>query len=225
MDGSEPDTPSPGASSERSEQLRRLIARAAVGDARAFEALYAATAPWLLARVQRTVGVTLAEDVLTEVYLQVWRSLDTFDPLRGDPQSWLATVARSRSLDRLRHERARPGGVHWIAYADAGDLLSHDDGPQQRCEQQQVATQLRLCMARLLSGRERLVLGLAYWRDHSHSEIAVLTGLPIGTVKTLLNRSQQKLRERLNPAAASTRPVSTIPGTPATGPVAAPGGP
>ena len=199
MDGTEPDALNVEGSSARSDQLRRLITKAASGDGRAFETLYVATASWLLARVRRTVGAHLAEDVLTEVYLQIWRSLGDFDPLRGDPQSWLATMARSRALDRLRHELSRPGGVKWVDYAAAGDVLAHDDGPQQRCEQQQAASELRSTMGQLLSRRERLVLGLAYWRDHSHSEIAALTGLPIGTVKTLLIRSQRKLRERLNP--------------------------
>lgn len=179
-------------------RLEALIARAAVGDTRAFEALYVATAPWLLARVRRTVGATLAEDVLAEVYLQVWRSLGEYDPLRGDPQSWLATLARSRALDRLRHERARPGGWHWVDEAGAADALWHDDGPQQRCERQQAASGLRQCMQHLLSAPERLVLGLAYWREHSHTEIAGLTGLPVGTVKTLMRRSQHKLRAHLD---------------------------
>jgi RNA polymerase sigma-70 factor (ECF subfamily) len=206
----------------RDDRLRALIEAAARGDMKAFSLLYDETAPWLLARVRRIVGEAFAEDVLAEVYLQAWRGLGEFDPLRGNAMVWLATIARSRALDRLRHERARSGAQPPVPWDDAqGDLPSEAPGPEQQLAHRQAWRQLEGAMARLLSARERMVLGLAYFRDHSHSEIALITQLPVGTVKTLLTRSQQKLRAALCPPKAprpllpvAVAPVVTAPAVP-----------
>jgi RNA polymerase sigma-70 factor (ECF subfamily) len=177
---------------ERNRALRVMIGAAARGDAKAFEALYDSTSGWLLHRVRRISGDAHAEDVLAEVYLQVWRSLPSFDASRGQPLAWLATIGRSRALDKLRTERRAHGGQLEAPGGEAAEE-SHDLGPEELLVIAERNSLLKLSMG-ALSCKERLVLGMAYFRDCSQSEIAVLTGMPLGTVKTLITRSQHKLR-------------------------------
>ncbi len=185
---------------ERNRALKVMITAAARGDVPAFEALYDSTAKWLLGRIRRITGDVHAEDVLAEVYLQVWRSLAVYDDSRGQPLAWLATIARSRALDRLRTERRCHGG-QLEAPSDPEDEASHDVGPEEL-----LAIAERDCLLKLslgaLSAKEQLVLGMAYFRDCSQTEIATLTGMPLGSVKTLMTRSQRKLRLSIGAALA-----------------------
>lgn len=183
---------------ERNRALKVMIAAAARGDKAAFEALYDSTAGWLLSRVRRITGEAHAEDVLSEVYLQVWRSLAVYDDSRGQPLAWLATIARSRSLDKLRCERRSHGG-ELEAPVRAAAEESHEQGPEELLAIAERDSLLKLSMG-ALSAREQLVLGMAYFRDCSQNEIAALTGLPLGSVKTLMTRSQQKLRRSFGAA-------------------------
>ncbi|MFC5496841.1 RNA polymerase sigma factor [Caenimonas terrae] len=183
---------------ERNRALRVMIAAAARGDVAAFEALYDSTAGWLLARVRRIAGDAHAEDVLSEVYLQVWRSIAGYDDSRGQPLAWLATIARSRALDKLRCERRSHGGLA-DAPEGAAEEESHEVGPEQLLAAAERALLLQTSLG-ALSAKEQLVLGMAYFRDCSQAEIASLTGLPLGSVKTLMTRSQHKLRAVLGGA-------------------------
>lgn len=191
-------------SEDRNHLLRRLMGPAARGDVEAFEALYNATARWMLMRVRRIVGDSLAEDVLSDVYLQVWRRLGSFDADRGQPLAWLMTIARSRALDRLRAERQSHGG---LLCAPAAAEQGHCDGPEELLARRRSRDLLHAGIA-ALSAKERVVLGLAYFRECTQAEIATLTGLPLGTVKSLLGRSQQKLRRAL--AYQAPRPQQTV---------------
>lgn len=187
---------------ERNQSLKALIRAAAGGDIRAFEMLYKNTAGWLLARVRRIVGEGHAEDVLAEVFLQVWRSLPIYEEARGEPLAWLATIARSRALDRVRTEMRSHGG-RLEAPASPDFEESHDGGPEQLLAVAERDRLLRVSMG-ALSPKERLVLGMAYFRDCTQNEIAALTGLPLGSVKTLMTRSQQKLRISFSAAQVRT---------------------
>ena len=213
MDFSAPDKPTPSGRpdeppsppagdadlEERNRALRVMIGAAARGDTAAFAALYDTTARWLLARVRRITGEAHAEDVLSEVYLQVWRSLAGYDASRGQPLAWLATIARSRALDKLRCELRSHGGQLEAPSAAQEEEASHDIGPEQLLA---IAERDRLLQRSMgaLSPKEQLVLGMAYFRDCSQVEIASLTGLPLGSVKTLMTRSQHKLRSALGGA-------------------------
>lgn len=193
LDATDFQTQADAARCQRNRDLHRWITAAAQGDVPAFEALYNGTAAWLLARVRRIAGPNHAEDVLAEVFLQVWRSLPLYDDSRGEPLAWLATIARSRALDRVRTELRCHGG-QLDAPADDGIEESHQAGPEELLATAECASLLRVSMG-ALSAKERLVLGMAYFRDCSQSEIAALTGLPLGSVKSLMVRSQRKLRE------------------------------
>lgn len=178
--------------------LRDLIRRAERGDIRAFERIYTETSRWMLSRVRRLIGESLAEDVLADVYLQVWKTLASFDADRGEPLAWMMTIARSRALDRLRAERASHGGLTDAPAEFNRPEPSHNAGPPELLELAQSRARVHSGLA-TLSEKERLVLGLAYFADLSQSEIASHTGMPLGSVKSVMTRSQQKLRAVLLP--------------------------
>ncbi|WP_395689843.1 RNA polymerase sigma factor [Caenimonas koreensis] len=193
----EPDLDPTASNSLRDAQIAAQLAAAARGDARAFEQFYNATIRYAMAVVRRIVGDSLGEDVLADCYFQAWRNAGQFDPQRGSGLTWLLTMARSRALDRLRQEKLRHAGMNATPADESLELQASDEpGPQAICESVEASSRLYRALAEL-SGSERWVLGLAYFRDHSHSEIARITGLPLGTVKSQIKRAQEKLRECL----------------------------
>src|SRR5947199_10207522 len=95
--------------SERSHDLSRLLGRAGLGDRAAFATLYERTSSHLLAvvlRINRDRGQ--AEDVLQEVYVNVWRAASTFDAAQSQPLTWLTSIARNRAIDSLRRLQSQP---------------------------------------------------------------------------------------------------------------------
>jgi RNA polymerase sigma-70 factor, ECF subfamily len=179
------------------EQLAALLAAAASGDARAFEAFYNATSRRALGLVRRIAGDMHAEDILSDCYFQAWRNASHFDPQRGSALAWLLTMARTRALDRMRQETLRHGGLPGAPEFDADSTEgAAEANPEKLLESTQAESRLHAALA-CLSANERWVLSLAFFRDCSQSEIATFTGMPLGTVKSLVTRAQHKLRESL----------------------------
>lgn len=178
-------------------ELAALLGASAAGDARAFENFYHLTVRHASAVVRRIVGDNHLEDVLSDAYFQAWREAARFDSERGSARGWLLAIARSRALDRLRQESVRHGGLHGAP--EPGEREDEDQRqlrPDDLLASTEAHAHLHAAVARL-SVNERWVLGLAYFRDLNHSEIAALTELPLGTVKSLISRSQHKLRDAL----------------------------
>src|SRR6218665_1855521 len=95
--------------SERSKDLSALLARSAIGDREAFARLYDRTSPHLFAVVLRiNRDRAQAEDVLQEVYVNVWRAAQSFDAAQSQPLTWLTSIARNRAIDSLRRKQAEP---------------------------------------------------------------------------------------------------------------------
>ena len=181
---------------ERDTLLAGLLVEAAAGKTTAFESFYDATIGYARALGRRMVKAADLEDLLAEAYFQAWREAARFDVERGSAVTWLLTLVRSRALDLLRRQRA----LHEIE-ADAESLpeaASELPGPDELLSGTQAGTKLHAALAQL-SPNERWVLGLAYYADRSHREICEQTGLPLGTVKSLILRAQNKLREQLAP--------------------------
>ena len=187
---------------ERNAVLKLLIAASAGGDMLAFENLYATTATWLLGRIRRIAGDFHAEDVLADVYVQVWRTLASYHEGRGEPLAWLATIARSRAIDCLRTERLSHAGGACAPSSDF-DEPHHTSGPEEVLSAAEDARLVQVALG-ALTPKERLVLGMAYFRDCSQQEIAASTGIRLGTVKSLMTRSQRKLRDVLACAKTSS---------------------
>jgi RNA polymerase sigma-70 factor, ECF subfamily len=179
----------------RNRELAALVSATAKGDAQAFESFYERTIHFASAVARRIVGNNYLEDVLSECYLQAWRDASRFDVERGNAVSWIVTIARSRALDRLRQENLRHAGLSGAPDPEEAEIADEETpGPDTLLESVQAASALHVALGKL-SANERWCIALAYYRDLSHSEIATLTGLPLGTVKSLINRAQQKLRE------------------------------
>ena len=133
-----------------------------------------------------------AEDVLQEVFLQVWRRAADFDEQRGRPFTWLVTLTRSRAIDRLRVLAARQRLADSAAQ-ETTDEASDAVADTLHAEQREI-------VARALASlpeEQRRTLKLAYFEGLTQSEIATQLGTPLGTVKTRMRAGMMKLRELL----------------------------
>jgi RNA polymerase sigma-70 factor (ECF subfamily) len=133
-----------------------------------------------------------AEDVLQEVFLQVWRRAKDFDETRGKPFTWLVTLARSRAIDRLRSLGARDR-VAQASIREASEEVSDAAFDTFRSEQRALVTS---ALSQLPEEQKRPLV-LAYFDGLTQSEIAANLGAPLGTVKTRMRAGMMKLREVL----------------------------
>ena len=134
-----------------------------------------------------------AEDVLQEVFLQVWRRASDFDEQRGKPFTWLVTLARNRGIDRLRSLGARDRVAQAVT-REAAEEVSDAANDTLRSEQRELVTS---ALAQLPE-EQKGPLMLAYFDGLTQSEIAVRLGAPLGTVKTRMRTGMTKLRELLS---------------------------
>jgi len=131
-----------------------------------------------------------AEDVLQEVFLQVWHKARDYDESRGKPFTWLVTLARSRAIDRLRSLGARARAVD-EATRDAVEPVSDAELDSMYTEKQE---RVQRALSELPEEQKR-VLFMAYFEGCSQSEISDRTGVPLGTVKTRMRSGMIRLRE------------------------------
>ncbi|HMQ72843.1 MAG TPA: sigma-70 family RNA polymerase sigma factor [Rubrivivax sp.] len=192
------------AAAERDRQLAALIADAARGDASAFESFYDATYGYARAVARRVLGAGDLDDLLADAFFEAWRKAAAFDVARGSAVTWLLTIVRSRALDLLRQRASHPRAGARLALdegdddgADAAAASGADTDPGEWLWRRESGSRLHAAV-QALSPAERWALGLAYWRELSHAEIAAATGWPLGTVKSHLLRAQHKLREALS---------------------------
>ena len=138
----------------------------------------------------------LAEDVVQEVFLTLWRDPTRFDPARGGFATWLLTVTHHRAVDAVRKESTIRRRV--VAVPEAGEDWSPTPvpGADQAALARVAAGQVRAALHRLPVA-QRQVLALAYFGGHTQSEIAVQTGVPLGTVKSRMFTAVQRLRALL----------------------------
>lgn len=174
--------------------LTGLVRRVAAGDRGAFAEFYDATSARVYGFVMKMLrDASRAEEVLQDVYLQAWRRAAEFDDARGNPLAWIAVIARSRALDRLRRDRAR--GEHELSSGWSLDsLIDSAQAPEETDHGR--SRRLRQALATLPAPQQR-ALALAYYQGMSHSEIAAATGLPLGTVKTHIRSALMRLRDAL----------------------------
>lgn len=175
-----------------------LIAAIADGEVAALERLYdryGALVYSVCIRILR--DAQLAEDVVQEVYLRIWRQPTSFDPERGRFVSWLMSVSRNRALDELRRRTRRYAGEERedasVPEPRATDRL---DDPEVGVELAELREVVREAMTRLPPVQRRAI-ELAYFGGLTQQEIADLTGDPLGTVKTRMRLGMRKLRDAL----------------------------
>lgn len=189
--------------SEQSEALAGVLSRVALGDRAAFATLYEKTSAHLLGVVLRIQkDRAQAEDVLQEVYVNVWRAAQGFDAALSQPLTWLTSVARNRAIDSLRRRQSEPQTVSRFAASTTRDddehdmlqdLASPDAGPLDRLGQAADARALGACM-KALSGEQQQSLALAFYQGLSHAEVAEHLRQPLGTVKSWVRRGLQALK-------------------------------
>jgi RNA polymerase sigma factor (sigma-70 family) len=164
------------------------------GDQGAVAALYdryGGVAYGLAVRVTR--DATLAEDVVQESFVSVWRQCGRFDPARGNVRSWLLTIVHHKAVDAVRRrtsraERALPEGPD--------DPVATYGRPDQAAELTLDAEAVRAAVARVPDDQRRTI-EMAYFDGLTHVEIAARMGVPVGTVKSRLRIGLQKMREEL----------------------------
>ena len=127
-----------------------------------------------------------AEDVLQEVFMQIWRNPNSFIATRGSLGGWLAVVARNRSIDALRRKRPSEP-VEDMALASNYNLADE-------AERNSLMEKAR-GVIRLLPMEQRKTLEMAFFDGLTHSEIAEMTGDPLGTVKTRIRSALTSLRK------------------------------
>ncbi len=166
----------------------KLVARIRAGDQTAMSELYDRYAKVVYAVALRVLQETsAAEDVLQDVFLQLWRNPDAFDASRGSLAAWLAVISRHRAIDRLRKRRPE---------VDIEDCVI-TGGPDLRDETERnlVVEKVRSVLAEM-SPDQRRALELAYFQGLTHTEIAEKTGEPLGTIKTRIRTGLQQLRTK-----------------------------
>jgi RNA polymerase sigma-70 factor (ECF subfamily) len=210
----------------------RLVRSVAAGSQDALAALYDRHADAVFAAACRlTSDRQVAEEVVQETFLALWNRAELFDPAAGSLSAWLHTIARNRTVDRLRAAGRRPSLVALSATTGqdepetaalerltaSGRVLSGSGvgpGPEDALQAAELRTVLREALAGMPE-TERTVIVLAYQDDLTQAEIADRLGWPLGTVKTRTRRALLRLREVL--AGGPLRPAPRLAVVPARG--------
>jgi len=184
----------PTAGQTSRKDLAEALRRTACGERAAFERVYRSTAAKLFGIVIRIVGRRdVAEHVLQDVYVRVWRDASEFDPRSGSPMAWMATIARNRALDEVasntvaRTLQDRPEVVELAVGEDQGP--DHEGNEEER--------RLSVCLNRLEPEKRRALLR-AYRYGMAREEIAQETDRPVATVKVWLRQSLAQLKDFLS---------------------------
>jgi len=174
------------------------------GDERALGEFYDRWFPVVNCLVTRIVkSPDDVEDVVEETFWQAWRQASRFAADRGSVQTWLMTIARSRSLDRLRaikrlrQDSLEPSVVEEAAQTSADPIVPSPADPSLEVEHQERKAIVLAALAEL-PPEQREALELGYFGGLSQSEIAERTGQPLGTIKTRMRLAMLKLRDRLS---------------------------
>jgi RNA polymerase sigma-70 factor (ECF subfamily) len=162
----------------------------AQGDKPAFSRLYTQMAPKLFGQVLRICrDRSLAEEALQEVFADVWRQADRYDPDRAPARAWLSVIARNRAIDVLR--RGRPGT---FVGGEAGAVAIDNEADQRAATDGGVEFMTLIdCLGRLDERTREMVL-MAYYEGWTREELSEQFGNPVNTIKTWLRRGLSSLR-------------------------------
>ncbi len=182
-----------------------LVDRMARGDETALAELYDRHASKVYAVARAVVGESAdADEVTTDVFVHAWRSAGAYDAGRGAVAAWLFTLARSRSLDRVRSRSRRSARIERAAAMDGGSFAVPVSGagpdPERGPEMSELRGRVGAALADLPEAQRRAI-ELAYFEGLSQREIAERLDEPLGTVKTRIRSAMQKLRDALAPLA------------------------
>ena len=176
-------------------KLAALVEQMRIGQERALEELYDATVGKLYALASAILrSAEDSEEIVCETYAYAWANASRFDASRANPLGWLLMLCRSRALDRLRQRRAIASALD-IAASRENDSSSADQ-PFDILSLMQQRSSVHAALSQLTPERRHLI-SLAFLQGLSHQEIADVTRLPLGTVKSHVRRALTQLREAL----------------------------
>ncbi|WP_291043819.1 sigma-70 family RNA polymerase sigma factor [Herbiconiux sp.] len=186
IDVPEPETP-----------LEELLHAVSTGDQSSFSELYDRTAPRVLGLVKRVlVDHAQSEEVTQEIFLEIWRTATKFESARGSAMSWILTMTHRRAVDRVRSSQSGHDRDERIGLRDIEPAFDHvSESVEIRIEHERV----KRAMAQLTE-LQRQAISLAYYGGYSHTEVAGLLGIPVGTVKTRLRDGMIRLRDEMGVA-------------------------
>jgi len=201
---------SPPRRSEEAAGDADIMRRIRAGDATAVDALYDRFRRPAFALARRILGDdNLAEDVLQEVFLSVWREPAAYDRARGSFSSWLLAVVHHKAVDVVRREesqrRRQTLAEEDLALAEPVAARDVEEEAWTRVVAEQVRTALGS-----LSQPQREALTLAYYGGYTQREVAALTGAPLGTVKTRMLAGMRRLKAELGDVAGTSRAGSAL---------------
>lgn len=174
--------------------LARLLQRSAGGDESAFAELYDLVSARVFGLVRRVLrDPAQSEEVAQEVFIDIWRHCARFDADKGSPLAWMLTIAHRKAVDRVRSAEASRGRDE--TYGHANIEVSHDSTSEsvvQRLDAERVHEALDT-----LTEAQRGALELAYLGGYTHTEVATMLGVPLGTAKTRIRDGLIRLRDTL----------------------------
>lgn len=157
-------------------------------------------APLVWSAARRYLGGSPeAEDAVQEIFIELWRKADRFEPSLGSETAFVMTLARRRLLDARRRSSRQP---EWTPLEEAWEQLA-EPAPEGRDDDESAQA---LAVLRALPAEQQQVLELSLRDGWTHSEIASRLALPLGTVKTQLRRGLQRIRQALGVTPAQSRP-------------------
>ncbi|MCY0905365.1 sigma-70 family RNA polymerase sigma factor [Arthrobacter sp. H14-L1] len=180
--------------------LTGLLGRIAEGDNDAFEEFFAQTNKKVFATIRAVlVSTELSEDTSQEVYMQVWKTADRFDPERGSAMAWLLTIARRRAVDHVRAEQSHRN--RQTRFASTSHSTDHDVVAETAAMIFEAEDVNRHLLS--LSALQHAAINLAFFDGLTYAEVANILNVPLPTVKSRIRDSIFKLRH------AMTEPSST----------------
>lgn len=186
--------PAEGASAGAGDEIAGLLRRSARGDRDAFADLYDTTVRRVHGLVVRVVrDRAQADEVTQEVYLEIWRTAGRFDPARGSGIAWLMTIAHRKSVDRVRSSESTSRREN--TYHHQHHTPDHD-ATAEAAHASLEARRVRAALGQLTEV-QREAIELAYFGGYTHTEVATLLDLPVGTAKTRIRDGLIRLRDAI----------------------------
>jgi RNA polymerase sigma-70 factor (ECF subfamily) len=174
-----------------------MLAQIAGGDQAAFGALYDEIAPRVFGLIRRLlVDHAQSEEVTQEVFLEIWQNASRYEPSKGGASTWILTMAHRRAVDRIRSSQS---GRDRDVKIGIRDYVSDYDNVADTVETTIEHERVKEAMSQLTE-LQRQAVTLAYYGGFSHSEVATMLSVPIGTVKTRLRDGMIRLRDELGVA-------------------------
>lgn len=172
--------------------IEAMIAQVALRDRSAFSALYDATSAKLFGVCLRVLNNRAeAEEVLQEVYIRIWHKADSYTVTGHSPMTWLITLARNLSIDRLRKRKTKTKPID-----EAAELADDRPGPEAEAIASSERAQIEACMTEL-DPRHAEAVKRVYLEGETYNDLAEAQNVPLNTMRTWLRRSLLKLRECL----------------------------